>query len=126
LICLQLACSSRLIDAEKNNATNIFENNENDVGNFIETYFKIRDDNKFEVVKKSWMLSNYYNFKNDVQIDKRPFLFKWFSQFPWLVYSRVLKGALCVHCVLFRAHVKHGSYQASFISKPFVNFQKIS
>lgn len=70
------------------------------------------------------MPSKYYNFKNDVQIGKRPFLFKWFSKFPWLVYSRVLKGVLCVHCVLFRAHVKHGSYQGSFITNAFMHFHK--
>jgi len=97
-----------LIDAEKNNATNIFESNENNVGHFIETYFKIPDDKKYEVLKKPWMPSKYYNFKNDVQINKRPSLFKRFSQFPWLVYSRILKRALCAHCVIFRTHVKHG------------------
>lgn len=54
-----LACSSKLIDAEKDNAANIFENNENDVRNFTETYFKIPDDKKFEVVKYSSLRTSY-------------------------------------------------------------------
>lgn len=40
------------------------------------------------------------------------------------MYSKVLKGALCIHCVLFRAHIKHGSYQSSFKNTSFVHFHK--
>lgn len=70
-----------------------------------------------------WKPSKHYNFKNDVEDSKRPCLYKWFSQYLWLVYSKLLKGALRLTCVLFRAYVTHGSYFGSFITWSFVNYK---
>lgn len=97
---------------------------DNDLGHFIETYSQISEDKKFDLLTNPWKPSKHYNFKNDVEDSKRPFLYKWFSQYPWLVYSKLLKGALCLTCVLFRAHVTHGSYFGSFITSSFVNHKK--
>jgi len=52
---------------------------DNDLGNFIETYLQISEDKKFDILTNPWMPSNHYNFKNDVEDRKRPFLFKLFS-----------------------------------------------
>lgn len=102
--------------------TNVLSNN--DLGHFIETYSQISEDKKFDLLTNPWMPSKHYNFKNDVEDSKRPFLFKWFSQYPWLVYSELLKGALCLTCVLFRPRVIHGSCFGSFITSSFVNHKK--
>jgi len=102
--------------------TNVLSNN--DLGHFIETYSQISEDKKFDLLTNPWMPSKHYNFKNDVEDSKRPFLFKWFSQYPWLVYSELLKGALCLTCVLFRPRVTHGSCFGSFITSSFVNHKK--
>lgn len=78
-----------------NDTSTVLEINENDIGNFIP------DDKKFELLSNPWMPSKYYNFKKDINDSKRPFLFKWFAQFPWLVYLKVLRGALCLHLFFF-------------------------
>jgi hypothetical protein len=70
------------------------------------------------------MPSNHYNFKNDIVFGVRPFLFKWFSIYPWLAYSKIFKGTFCTYCVLFQTHVTHGSFKGYFITKPFQRYQQ--
>lgn len=65
-----------------------------------------------------------YNFKNDVTDNKRPFRPQWLSEYNWLTYSEIAKGAFCKLCVLFKPRVSHGSYQGGFITRPFNNYKK--
>lgn len=45
-------------------------------------------------------------------------------QYPWLVYSKKLKGALCVHCVLFKPSIKRG-VQGAFIDRAFIKYKDL-
>lgn len=50
---------------------------------------------------------------------------EWLYQYPWLAYSKKLKGALCVHCVLFfRPNIKRG-VQGAFISRAFIKYKDL-
>lgn len=97
---------------------------EYDIGRYVDNHSNISDDLKHTLLKKPWMPSNHYNFKNDIVVGIRPFLFKWFSIYPWLAYSKLLKGTFCTYCVLFHTHITHGSFQGHFITKPFQRYQK--
>ncbi|XP_049951866.1 52 kDa repressor of the inhibitor of the protein kinase-like [Schistocerca serialis cubense] len=62
--------------------------------------------------------------ENDIDSTKRTFQPDWLSSYPWLVYSKAVKGALCKFCVLFCPRITHGSHHGAFISCPFTNFKK--
>ncbi|XP_049782496.1 zinc finger MYM-type protein 1-like [Schistocerca cancellata] len=94
-----------------------------DVGNYIE---KKDIDNclKYKILLNPWQPEKSYNFKNDINSTKRTFRPDWLSLYPWLVYSKAVKCALCKFCVLFRPRITHGSHHGAFISRPFTNFKK--
>ncbi|XP_047103497.1 uncharacterized protein LOC124722368 [Schistocerca piceifrons] len=93
------------------------------VGNYIE---KKDIDNclKYKILLNPWQPEKRYNFKNDIDSTKITFRPDWLSLYPWLVYSKAVKGALCKFCVLFRPRITHGSHHGAFISRPFTNFKK--
>ncbi|XP_049950625.1 zinc finger MYM-type protein 1-like [Schistocerca serialis cubense] len=76
------------------------------------------------ILLNPWQPEESYNFKNDIDSTKRTFQPDRLSLYPWLVYSKAVKGALCNFCVLFSPHITHGSHHGTFISRPFTNFEK--
>lgn len=90
-----------------------------DIGHYLKNNFNITEDLKYKLLKNPWIPCIHYNFKKDIVVGNRPFLFKWFSIYPWLVYSKVFKSTFCIYCVLFLTHVNHGAFQGQFINKPF-------
>ncbi|XP_049845456.1 52 kDa repressor of the inhibitor of the protein kinase-like [Schistocerca gregaria] len=85
-----------------------------DVDNFL----------KHRILFNPWQPEKSYNFKTDIDSTKRTFQPAWLSFYPWLVYSKAVKGALYKFCVLFRPLIMHGSHHGAFISHPFTNFKK--
>ncbi|XP_047103676.1 zinc finger MYM-type protein 1-like [Schistocerca piceifrons] len=77
-----------------------------DVGNYIE---KKDIDNclKYKILLNPWQPEKSYYFKNDIDSTKRTFRPDWLSLYPWLVYSKAAKGALCRFCVLFHPRITH-------------------
>ncbi|KAL4120846.1 hypothetical protein QTP88_013462 [Uroleucon formosanum] len=95
-----------------------------DIGHYIKNNLNINEDFKYKLLKNPWVPSIHYNFKKDIVVGNRAFLFKWFSIYPWLAYSKIFKGTFCLYCVLFQTHVSHGGFQGQFINKPFQRYQK--
>lgn len=94
-----------------------------DVGNYIEKK-DIDDCLKYKILLNPWQPQKNYDFKNDGVGTKRTFRPDWLSLYPWLVYSKAVKGPLCKFCVLFRPRITHGSHHGAFINRPFTNFKK--
>ncbi|CAH0558722.1 unnamed protein product [Brassicogethes aeneus] len=93
-----------------------------DIGNFVNAS-SIQDKQKYDLLKRPYKPSPDYDFKQDVELNKRPFIYKWFDQYDWLVYSKVLKGALCKYCVLFPPTLTHGSTLGAFVIRPFIKYK---
>jgi len=70
-----------------------------------------------------WNPCSAYNFKADIGVGKRPFLFSWLKQYDWLCYSAILKGAFCKFCVLFEPPVDKGGVQGAFIKTAFIKYK---
>lgn len=76
---------------------------EENVNNEMNNHTNVSDDLKYTLLKKPWTPSNHYNnynknyFKNDIVVGVRPFLFKWFSIYPWLTYSNIIKVTFCTY-----------------------------
>lgn len=70
-----------------------------------------------------WNPCSAYNFKADIGVGKRPFLFSWLKQYDWLCYSAILKGAFCKFCVLFEPPVDKGRVQGAFIKTAFIKYK---
>ncbi|KAL4142011.1 hypothetical protein QTP88_004543 [Uroleucon formosanum] len=95
-----------------------------DIGHYIKNNLNINEDFKYKLLKNPLVPSIHYNFKKDIVVGNRAILFKWFSIYPWLAYSKIFKGTFCLYCVLFQTHVSHGGFQGQFINKPFQRYQK--
>uniref|UniRef100_A0A6P7GZ19 Uncharacterized protein LOC114342423 n=1 Tax=Diabrotica virgifera virgifera TaxID=50390 RepID=A0A6P7GZ19_DIAVI len=95
-----------------------------DIGNFVNSS-SIQDKQKYQydILRSPYTPSPTYDFKQDVDPNKRPFVHKWLQQYDWLVYSKVLKGALCKYCVVFPPVVTHGSTLDAFITRPFIKYR---
>ena len=88
---------------------------EADIGRYVRSQ-KIDDSVKFRLLTEPYIPSEDYNFKADLPDKKRAFRYEWLSEYsPWLVYSPLLKGPLCLTCVLFPQSVQRG-LQGSFIT----------
>lgn len=95
----------------------------NDIGQWINC--SMNSTQKRELLTSCWVPPSSYNFAADATHLKRKFNFNWLGFYePWLVYSRKLKGAFCLHCVLFKPPVVRGvvSY---FVLRPFTKFKNI-
>ena len=62
---------------------------------------------KCDLLSNHWKPEQTYDFPIDRS--NRKFQYSWFSKFPWLIYSEVLSGALCIHCVLFGGESTHNA-----------------
>ncbi|XP_030762677.1 zinc finger MYM-type protein 1-like [Sitophilus oryzae] len=76
-----------------------------------------------EVLKNCWSPPACDDFAKDAVQLKRKFKFSWLSEYaPWLAYSKKLKGALCIYCVLFPPTNVQGVL-GSFIVRPFTRYK---
>lgn len=94
-----------------------------DLGNFLGKSTMSRS-KKIDVLKKCWAPPISYDFSQDVaDSSKRIFMHSWLETYaPWLCYSKKLKGALCLYCVLFPPLNVQGVLGA-FIVTPFVRYK---
>ncbi|XP_060858819.1 zinc finger MYM-type protein 1-like [Metopolophium dirhodum] len=80
-----------------------------------------------DILKRCWTPPENYNFSEDAIAvgSKRKFNHSWLQAYaPWLAYSKILKGALCLYCVLFPPKKVQGVL-GSFIIKPFTRYKDI-
>jgi len=88
---------------------------EADVGFYIQAD-RIDDSVRFRLLTEPYIPPENYNFKADSTNKKRAFRYDWLSHYsPWLAYSSLLKGPICLTYVLFPQSVNRG-FQGSFIT----------
>lgn len=97
-----------------------------DLGSWIGRSSRMSTAEKMGVLKRCWIPPTNYDFHNDVEEDSsKKFRFEWLTTYsPWLQYSKKLKGALCLYCVLFPPKNAQGVL-GSFIQTPFKNYKKM-
>lgn len=94
-----------------------------DIGQWLNKSSELSTARKSEILKLCWSPSETYNFRSDAHDSKRVFIHSWLKTYaPWLAYSKKLKGALCLYCVLFPPTVVRGVL-GSFIVKPFIRYK---
>ncbi|KAL1422037.1 hypothetical protein MTO96_022499 [Rhipicephalus appendiculatus] len=83
------------------------------------------NDLKRKLLTSPWTPPDTYNFKADAaELNQaRAFRPAWLSQYSWLAYSSVLKGALCRQCVVFKPVTGKGRQEA-FIVTVFTKYKK--
>ncbi|XP_060133298.1 52 kDa repressor of the inhibitor of the protein kinase-like [Zootoca vivipara] len=100
---------------------------ENDIGRYLDQTLKLSTEKKKELLSNPWIPPQKYDFGSDASHLKRKFNRHWLDQYtPWLVYSSLLKGALCNYCVLFPPAI--GTIKGilgSFIVRPYTRFKNI-
>lgn len=83
-----------------------------DLGKWLGKSFSMTRPQKLEMLKKCWVPPKGYDFAKDVadsRLVERCFIHDWLTSYaPWLSYSKKLKGALCLYCVLFPLTVVQG------------------
>lgn len=91
-----------------------------DLGDWINK--TMTSEQRSNILKHCWVPPQSYDFDADSTDRKRKFRHEWLAEYkPWLVYSKKLRGALCLYCVLFRPTVVQGVLGA-FITKEFTKF----
>ncbi|KAL4119702.1 hypothetical protein QTP88_012490 [Uroleucon formosanum] len=103
------------------------ESFENDIGKWVGRSNHLTTSQKMDILKRCWMPSENYNFSDDAIAvgSKKKFNHSWLQTYaPWLTYSKILKGALCLYCVLFPPKKVQGVL-GSFIIKPFTRYKDI-
>ncbi len=97
--------------------------NKFDIGKYLKEK-PPNDQCKFEVLNSVWKPTESYDFIQDSLKAGRRFIYAWLSKYsPWLAYSQISKGPLCVYCVLFPPKLDRG-VQGSFIVKVCDNYKK--
>lgn len=97
----------------------------NDIGKWVSVVSTMKAEQKKELLKNCWQPDQNYDFAADATHLKRKFNWPWLELYkPWLVYSRRLKGAFCLHCVLFKPLNKPGK-TLSFIVRPFTQYKNV-
>nr|XP_034953360.1 uncharacterized protein LOC118075466 [Zootoca vivipara] len=100
---------------------------ENDIGHYLDHTLKLPPEKKKELLSNPWVPPPKYDFGSNANHLKRKFNRPWLDQYtPWLVYSSLLKGALCIHCLLFPPAI--GTVKGvlgSFIVRPYRKFKDI-
>lgn len=97
----------------------------NDLGKYIGKPSELTDEKKMELLTDRWVPPKSYDFSKDSNDSKRRFLHEWLHTYqPWLTYSKELKGALCLFCVLFPPINPQGVI-GSFIVTPFQKYKNL-
>ena len=95
----------------------------NDLGEWVGRSSHMTASQKMEILEHCWTPSKNYNFKEDAHDPKRIFRTDWLEIYsPWLKYSKKLKGALCLYCVLFPP-INVSEVLGSFIIKPYTRYK---
>jgi hypothetical protein len=95
----------------------------NDIGRYLNRCETVSNDLKRELLQHVYVPEDEYDFKRDATNKARPFKKSWISQYaPWLAYSALLKGALCIFCVLFPQPIRRG-FQGAFIASALTKFK---
>ncbi|CAG9574772.1 unnamed protein product [Danaus chrysippus] len=98
---------------------------ENYIGRWVGRSFVLTTEKRMEMLKRCWAPSETYDFAGDATHLKRKFNHSWLEMYkPWLVYSKKLKGAFCLFCVLFPPKVARG-VQGSLIVRPFTKYKDV-
>ena len=73
--------------------------------------------------KKFWKPEKYYKFPKDKY--NSSFQLVWLTDFPWLVYSDIKKGAFCERCVLFgnQQSDRNGTKMRKLFIEPYVDWK---
>lgn len=97
-----------------------------DIGEWMGKSFQKTSAQKSEMLKHCWKPLKNYDFRKDAPDQNRSFIYSWLETYaPWLAYSKALRGALCVYCVLFPPNIsKVQGVLGSFIVAPFTKYKK--
>lgn len=94
-----------------------------DIGKWVGKSSSLGRSQKMNILKECWVPPEDYDFREDVAGSNRKFIHNWLKIYePWLSYSKELKGALCLFCVLFPPSVVQGVLGA-FIVTPFTKYK---
>lgn len=107
--------------------TPAFHDDENcpefDVGKWLGKVSEMTTAQKSDLLYRRWKPTEGYDFRADAENPQRRFIHNWLQTYaPWLSYSKKLKGALCIYCVLFPPTVFQGVLGA-FAIKPFTKYK---
>lgn len=100
---------------------------DNDLGKWVGRTSLMTTSQKLDMLKRCWVPPENYDFSKDAKAAdlQRKFNHSWLQTYsPWLVYSKHLKGALCLYCVLFPPKTVVGVL-GSFVIRPFCRFKYI-
>jgi hypothetical protein len=100
---------------------------DNDLGKWVGRTSLMTTSQKLDILKRCWVPPENYNFAQDAEAAqlKRKFNYDWLKTYaPWLVYSKHLRGALCLYCVLFPPKIVAGIL-GSFVTRSFNRFKNI-
>lgn len=93
-----------------------------DLGNWIGKSSIMSRDQKLDILKRCWVPPQTYDFMKDSAGSSRSFIHKYLDTYaPWLKYTKKLKGALCLYCVLFPP-VKVSGITGALMVKPFTRY----
>lgn len=94
-----------------------------DVGKWLGKSAEMNTAQKSDLINRRWVPSEGYNFHAESDDPQRRFSHNWLNTYaPWLTYSKKLKGALCIYCVLFPQPVVQGVLGA-FAVKAFTKYK---
>ena len=71
---------------------------------------KLSDSQMYDILKQIWTPGYKFPFRTSYG-KARKFIFSWFQKFPWLAYSGMFDGALCIPCVFFGRRAGSNSYK---------------
>ena len=95
----------------------------NDIGYFVGHSDKLNDNVRKDMLQNPYVPDDDYDFKSDATDAKRVFKKSWLNQYsPWMVYSSLLKGVMCLFCVLFPQPVRRG-VQGAFITRALTKYK---
>ena len=105
-----------------------------DIGSFINSSSALDDYTKRQLLENPWMPPRTYDFpfsehKKKGRNEKRYVGHSHFEQYPWLVYSHVMKGLFCRYCPFFVPGQLGGKEKATplqnLVTKPLKSFAKL-
>lgn len=86
---------------------------------------RVTTEQKKDLLKRYWVPPETYDFSADSKDPERKFIHSWLETYkPWLVYSKKLKGALCLYCVLFHQNVVQGVL-GGFVVHAYTKFKNM-